>query len=133
MAAAKPTALGLSAVCSDALMGSLGALITGFYVVTTFMRTGQRGHPRKPRCESHLGLGYGQWVNQTPQDTLLMLSRHGSGWSFFRPSTRSQDCTCACGSHGRCTSANATVRFVPDGERAPGNGGRLDGSRLGLA
>jgi IS1 family transposase/transposase-like protein len=52
----------------------LAALIAAFHVVTTFARTGKRGRPRKPRCEPHRALVYGQLVKQKKQGKLLTLS-----------------------------------------------------------
>ena len=43
-------------------------------MVTTFARPGKRGRPRKPRCEPHPDLVYGQLVKQKKQGKLLTLS-----------------------------------------------------------
>ena len=42
--------------------------------MTTFARTGKRGRPRKPLCEPHPDLVYGQLVKQKQQGKLLTLS-----------------------------------------------------------
>jgi hypothetical protein len=65
---------GIPAFFSDGFTCSLAALIAAFYIVTTFARTGKRGRPRKPRCEPHPELVYGQLVKQKQQGKLLTLS-----------------------------------------------------------
>ena len=55
-------------------MLSGGARIAAFHVVTTVARTGKRGRPRKPLCEPHPDLVYGQLVKQKKQGKLLTLS-----------------------------------------------------------
>src|SRR6266513_1555507 len=65
---------GIPAFFSDGFTCSLAALIAAFHVVTTFTRTGKRGRPRKPRCEPHPDLVYGQLVKQKQQGKLLTLS-----------------------------------------------------------
>jgi len=74
VAVTKARVAGIPAFFSDGFTCYLAALIAAFHVVTTFARTGQRGRPRKPRCEPHPDLGYGPWVKQTKQGRLLTLS-----------------------------------------------------------
>jgi IS1 family transposase len=74
VAATKARVAGIPAFFSDGFTGYLAALIAAFHVVTTFARTGQRGRPRKPRCEPHPDLVYGQLVTQKKQGKLLTLS-----------------------------------------------------------
>ncbi len=64
----------IPAFFSDGFTCSLAALIAAFHVVTTFARTGKRGRPRKPRCEPHPDLVYGQLVTQKKQGKLRTLS-----------------------------------------------------------
>jgi IS1 family transposase len=74
VAATKARVAGLPAFFSDGFTCYLAALIAAFHVVTTFTRTGQRGRPRKPRCEPHPDLVYGQLVKQKKQGKLLRRS-----------------------------------------------------------
>ena len=74
VAATKARVAGIPAFFSDGFTGYLAALIAAFHVVTTFARTGKRGRPRKPRCEPHPALIYGQLVKQKKQGKLRMLS-----------------------------------------------------------
>src|SRR6266446_10032276 len=74
VAATKARVAGIPAFFSDGFTGSLAALIAAFHVVTTCARTGKRGRPRKPRCEPHPDLVYGQLVKQKQQGKLLTLS-----------------------------------------------------------
>jgi IS1 family transposase len=74
VAATKARVAGIPAFFSDGFTCYLTALITAFHVVTTFARTGKRGRPRKPRCEPHPALVYGQLVKQKKQGKLLTLS-----------------------------------------------------------
>jgi len=74
VAATKARIAGLPAFFSDGFTCYLAALITAFHVVTTFARTGKRGRPRKPLCEPHPDLVYGQLVKQKKQGKLLTLS-----------------------------------------------------------
>jgi IS1 family transposase len=76
VAATKARVVGIPAFFSDSFAGSLAALIAACYVVTTCGRTGKRGCPRKPSCEPHPDLGYGQWVTQKCQGKLLTLRTH---------------------------------------------------------
>src|SRR5207244_10111789 len=70
----KARVAGIPACFSDGFTCSLAALIAAFHVVTTFARTGKRGRPRKPRCEPHPDLVYGQLVKQKKQGKLRTLS-----------------------------------------------------------
>ena len=74
VAATKARVAGIPAFFSDGFTCSLAALIAAFHVVTTCARTGKRGRPRKPRCEPHPDLVYGQLVKQKQQGKLLTLS-----------------------------------------------------------
>src|SRR5712671_4425786 len=74
VAATKARVAGIPAFFSDGFTCYLAALIAAFHVVTTFARTGKRGRPRKPRCEPHPDLVYGQLVKQKQQGKLLTLS-----------------------------------------------------------
>src|SRR5256714_10643364 len=74
VAATKARVAGIPAFFSDGFTCSLAALIAAFHVVTTCTRTGKRGRPRKPRCEPHPDLVYGQLVKQKQQGKLLTLS-----------------------------------------------------------
>jgi IS1 family transposase len=74
VAATKARVAGIPAFFSDGFTCYLAALIAAFHVVTTFARTGKRGRPRKPRCEPHPALVYGQLVTQKKQGKLLTLS-----------------------------------------------------------
>jgi len=74
VAATKARVAGIPAFFSDGFTCYLAALITVFHVVTTFARTGKRGRPRKPVCEPHPDLVYGQLVKQKAQGKLLTLS-----------------------------------------------------------
>ena len=74
VAATKARVAGIPAFFSDGFTCYLAALIAAFHVVTTFARTGKRGRPRKPRCEPHPALVYGQLVKQKKQGKLLTLS-----------------------------------------------------------
>src|SRR5215468_8309531 len=74
VAVTKARIAGLPAFFSDGFTCYLAALIAVFHVVTTFARTGKRGRPRKPRCEPHPDLVYGQLVKQKAQGKLLTLS-----------------------------------------------------------
>jgi IS1 family transposase len=74
VAATKARVAGLPAFFSDGFTCYLAALIAAFHVVTTFARTGKRGRPRKPICEPHPELVYGQLVKQKKQGKLLTLS-----------------------------------------------------------
>src|SRR5215831_3391418 len=74
VAATKARVAGSPAFFSDGFTCYLAALIAAFHVVTTFARTGKRGRPRKPRCEPHPALVYGQLVKQKKQGKLLTLS-----------------------------------------------------------
>jgi IS1 family transposase/transposase-like protein len=74
VAATKARVAGIPAFFSDGFTCYLAALIAVFHVVTTFARTGKRGRPRKPVCEPHPELVYGQLVKQKAQGKLLTLS-----------------------------------------------------------
>ena len=74
VAVTKARVAGIPAFFSDGFTCYLEALIAAFHVVTTFARTGQRGRPRKPRCEPHPDLVYGQLVKQKKQGKLRTLS-----------------------------------------------------------
>ena len=74
VAVTKARVAGIPAFFSDGFTCYLAALIAAFHVVTTFARTGKRGRPRKPRCEPHPALVYGQLVKQKHQGKLLTLS-----------------------------------------------------------
>jgi len=74
VAVTKARIAGIPAFFSDGFTCYLAALIAVFHVVTTFARTGKRGRPRKPRCEPHPDLVYGQLVKQKAQGKLLTLS-----------------------------------------------------------
>ena len=74
VAATKARVAGIPAFFSDGFTCYLAALIAAFHVVTTFARTGKRGRPRKPLCEPHPDLVYGQLVKQQKQGKLLTLS-----------------------------------------------------------
>src|SRR5882762_3632576 len=74
VAATKARVAGIPVFFSDGFTCSLAALIAAFHVVTTCARTGKRGRPRKPRCEPHPALVYGQLVKQKKQGKLLTLS-----------------------------------------------------------
>src|SRR5215470_7467529 len=74
VAATKARVAGIPAFFSDGFTCYLAALVAAFHVVTTFARTGKRGRPRKPRCEPHPDLVYGQLVKQKKQGKLLTLS-----------------------------------------------------------
>src|SRR5207237_9596995 len=74
LAATNARVAGIPAFFSDCFTCYLAALIAAFHVVTTFARTGKRGRPRKPRCEPHPDLVYGQLVKQKKQGKLRTLS-----------------------------------------------------------
>src|SRR5438874_9339542 len=74
VAATKARVAGIPAFFSDGFTWYLAALIAAFHVVTTVARTGKRGRPRKPLCEPHPDLVYGQLVKQKKQGKLLTLS-----------------------------------------------------------
>src|SRR5712691_5942624 len=74
VAVTKARVVGIPAFFSDGFTCSLAALIAAFHVVTTFACTGKRGRPRKPLCEPHPELIYGQLVKQKKQGKLLTLS-----------------------------------------------------------
>ena len=74
VAATKARVAGIPAFFSDGFTCYLAALIAAFHVMTPFARTGKRGRPRKPRCEPHPALVYGQLVKQKTQGKLLTLS-----------------------------------------------------------
>jgi IS1 family transposase len=74
VATTKARVAGIPAFFSDGFTCYLAALLAAFHVVTTFARTGKRGRPRKPRCEPHPALVYGQVVKQKKQGKLLTLS-----------------------------------------------------------
>src|SRR5713226_6407910 len=74
VAATKARVAGIPAFFSDGFTCYLAALIAAFHVVTTCARTGKRGRPRKPRCEPHPDLVYGQLVKQKQHGKLLTLS-----------------------------------------------------------
>lgn len=74
VAATKARVAGIPAFFSDGFTCYQAALIAAFHIVTTFARTGQRGRPRKPRCEPHPDLVYGQLVKQKQHGKLLTLS-----------------------------------------------------------
>src|SRR5215831_12315409 len=74
VAVTKARVAGIPAFFSDGFTCYLAALIAVFHVVTTFARTGKRGRPRKPVCEPHPALIYGQLVKQKAQGKLLTLS-----------------------------------------------------------
>jgi IS1 family transposase len=74
MAATKARVAGIPAFFSDGFTCYLAALIAACHIVTTFARTGKRGRPRKPYCEPHPALVYGQLVKQKKQGKLLTLS-----------------------------------------------------------
>ena len=74
VAATKARVAGIPAFFSDGFTCYLAALIAAFHVVTTFARTGKRGRPRKPVCEPHPDLVYGQLVKQKKQGKRLTLS-----------------------------------------------------------
>ncbi len=74
VAATKARVAGIPAFFSDGFTCYLAALIAAFHIVTTFARTGKRGRPRKPLCEPHPELVYGQLVKQKKQGKLQTLS-----------------------------------------------------------
>jgi IS1 family transposase len=74
VAVTKARVAGIPAFFSDGFTCYLAALIAAFHVVTTFARTGKRGRPRKPRCDPHPDLVYGQLVKQKKHGKLLTLS-----------------------------------------------------------
>jgi IS1 family transposase/transposase-like protein len=74
VAVTKARVAGIPVFFSDGFTCYLAALIAAFHVVTTLARTGKRGRPRKPVCEPHPELVYGQLVKQKKQGTLLTLS-----------------------------------------------------------
>ena len=74
VAVTKARVAGIPVFFSDGFTCYLAALIAAFHVVTTFARTGKRGRPRKPVCEPHPELVYGQLVKQKKQGKLLTLS-----------------------------------------------------------
>jgi IS1 family transposase/transposase-like protein len=74
VAVTKARVVGSPAFFSDGFPCSLAALIATFHVVTTFARTGKRGRPRKPLCQPHPALVYGQLVKQKQQGKLVTLS-----------------------------------------------------------
>jgi IS1 family transposase len=74
VAATKARVAGIPAFFSDGFTCYLAALIAAFHVVTTCARTGKRGRPRKPLCEPHPDLVYGQVVKQKKHGKLLTLS-----------------------------------------------------------
>jgi transposase-like protein len=74
VATTKARVAGIPAFFSDGFTCSLAALIAAFHVVTTCTRTGKRGRPRKPLCEPHPALVYGQLVKQKQQGKLRTLS-----------------------------------------------------------
>jgi IS1 family transposase/transposase-like protein len=74
VAATKARVVGIPAFFSDGFTCSLAALIAAFHVVTMFASTGKRGRPRKPLCEPHPDLVYGQLVKQKKHGKLLTLS-----------------------------------------------------------
>src|SRR3989454_1233599 len=74
VAATKARVAGIPAFFSDGFTCYLAALIGAFPVVATCARTGKGGRPRKPRCEPHPDLVYGQLVKQKQQGKLLTLS-----------------------------------------------------------
>jgi hypothetical protein len=74
VAATKARVAGIPAFFSDGFTCYLAALSAAFHIVTTFARTGKRGRPRKPLCEPHPDLVYGQLVKQKKQGKLLTLS-----------------------------------------------------------
>jgi IS1 family transposase len=74
VAATQARVAGIPAFFRDGFTCYLAALLAAFHVVTTLARTGKRGRPRKPRCEPHPALVYGQWVQQKKQGQLLTLS-----------------------------------------------------------
>jgi IS1 family transposase/transposase-like protein len=74
VALTKARVAGIPAFFSDGFTCYLAALIAAFHVVTTFARTGKRGRPRKPVCEPHPDLIYGQLVKQKQQGKLRTLS-----------------------------------------------------------
>jgi IS1 family transposase len=74
VAATKARVAGIPAFFSDGFTGSLAALSAAFHVVTTLARTGKRGRPRKPICEPHPDLVYGQLLTQKKQGKLLTRS-----------------------------------------------------------
>jgi IS1 family transposase/transposase-like protein len=73
VALTKARVAGIPAFFSDGFTCYLAALIAAFHVVTTFARTGKRGRPRKPVCEPHPDLIYGQLVKQKQQGKLRTL------------------------------------------------------------
>jgi len=74
VAATTARVAGIPACFSAGFTGSLAALSAACHVVTTVARTGKRGRPRKPLCEPHPDLVYGQLVKQKKQGKLLTLS-----------------------------------------------------------
>jgi transposase len=74
VAVTKARVAGIPAFFSDGFTGYLAALIAAFHVVTTLVRTGKRECPRKPVCEPHPDLAYGQLVKQKKQGKRLTLS-----------------------------------------------------------
>jgi len=74
VAVTKARVAGIPAFFSDGFTCYLAALIAAFHVVTTFAHTGKRGRPRKPLCQPHPALVYGQLVKQTHQGKLVTLS-----------------------------------------------------------
>ena len=59
---------------TDGCACGLATLAAACHVVTTCARAGQRGRLRKPVCEPHPVLIYGQLITQEQPSKLLMLS-----------------------------------------------------------
>jgi IS1 family transposase len=74
VAVTKARVTGIPVFFSDGFTCYLAALIAAFHVVTTCARTGKRGRPRKPVCEPHPELVYGQLVKQKKPGKVLTLS-----------------------------------------------------------
>ena len=74
VAATKARVAGIPVFFSDGFTCYLAALMAAFHVVTTFARTGKWGRPRKPLCQPHPDLVYGQLVKQKHQGKFLTLS-----------------------------------------------------------
>jgi len=69
----RPAKAGPKARTDECTCG-LATLAAACHVVTTCERAGQRGCLRKPVCEPHPVLIYGQLITQEPPSKLLMLS-----------------------------------------------------------
>jgi hypothetical protein len=84
VAATTARGAGRPACGSDGVTGSLAALIAP--VLTTLVRTGNRGCPRPPRCVPPLELVYGPWGKQQQPGPFRTLSRRvGLGAARLAP------------------------------------------------